>query len=763
MNEAGPPRCWSPWELVWAAAWSTALAVLTCLPYLFGDMQAAEHGGQYLGFVFNPDEPNVHLSWIEQARAGQTFFHNAFTSEAHEGRFFNLFMLVCGRFAAATGLSSYQVWALARVLAVVLLGVGCYVAIAHITSRRRLRWLALATVTLSSGLGWYALGGAPWPALEALPLVSMSLLVLGLASLERALRDGSARHAVAGLVCGALLHGVPRADGLLLVAFAGVYLTALRALAPDADLGSEAWRRRWVWLALLLLVTRPVLRYETPLPGPAWLLLVVAALAYYLLLTSAGQQPAARIRFAAVALAAVIAWAATGPQLGLDPVDSEPNLVMPEAITFLSLYLNPLFTTSMALLVLAMINGQLALREQRPWSAVAAGAWGLLLANVHTYDAVPLLLALGVYLVVLMLHERRWVAGAASAYLAIVVLVAPGVMYQSHLIAADPLYRAKAMTQTLTPGLPSMLVSYGWLVPLAIAGGLELVARRGVAGAFWPTWAVVHGACIFLPASVFPFQRKMAEGLHIPLALLAAYALLSLARRVGAALGGWATAARYRQAGPTWSVRCDHACRRQSLVPWLALTGVIVLLPSNLLFVSSTLAALQNNNAAKWSKAMPPFWVPTAESEALDWLAANLPPDAVIGCLPYIGSYIPGRCGRTVYCGHWAETIEFGRKLGALSDFYRAPGPAATKVAFLREAGITHLYYGAWELAHVEQQLPQIPALEMIYPPHGAGEGTPAVVIYRVRGPSEPLPVPEAVKPAEPTELAAPAPASDAP
>jgi len=761
MNEPGAPRCWRPWELVWAAAWATALAFVTCLPYLYGDVQAAEHGGQYLGFVFNPDEPNVHLSWIEQARQGQVFFHNAFTAEPHVGRFFNLFMLVVGRFAAAAGLTSYQAWAIARVLAAVLLGVACYLAIAHITARRRRRWLALATVTLSSGLGWYALGGAPSPLLEALPLLSLSLLLLGLASLERAFRDGSVRHAVAGLVCGGLLHGVPRVDALLLVLFAGTYLAALRALDPAGSLDSPVWRARGTLLALLLLATRPTLRFETPVPGSGWLVILIAVAAYYLVLTSAGQPALLRLRFAAVAMAAVIGWAVMGPVLGLDPVDSEPNLVMPEAITFLTIYLNPLFATSMALLVLAMVNGQLAIRTQQPWPAVGAGVAGLLLANMHTYDAVPLLLTLTVWLAVLMLEQRRWLPGAAWAYLVIVLLVLPGVAYQAHLIAADPLYREKAFTPTLTPGVPSMLVSYGLLVPLAIAGALELVAHRGLAGAFWPTWAVVHGLCLFLPATAFPFQRKMAEGLHVPLAVLAAYALIGLARRVGGVVGGWATAARYRQAGPTWSVRCDHACRRQDLVPWLTLLGVLLLAPSNLLFVSGTLAALRDNNAGKWSVAMPPFWLPTAESEALDWLAANLPDDAVVGCLPYVGSYIPGRCGRTVYCGHWAETIGFRDKLVALSKFYRDPGKAADKVAFLRDAGITHLYYGGWELAHVAGQLPQLPALELIYPPHGLGSEPPEAVIFRLRAVGEPLPAPAA--PAPVTPLSLPAPAGEAP
>jgi len=261
----------------------------------------------------------------------------------------------------------------------------------------------------------------------------------------------------------------------------------------------------------------------------------------------------------------------------------------------------------------------------------------------------------------------------------------------------------------------------------------------------------VHGLCLFLPATAFPFQRKMAEGLHVPLAVLAAYALIGLARRVGGVVGGWATAARYRQAGPTWSVRCDHACRRQDLVPWLTLLGVLLLAPSNLLFVSGTLAALRDNNAGKWSVAMPPFWLPTAESEALDWLAANLPDDAVVGCLPYVGSYIPGRCGRTVYCGHWAETIGFRDKLVALSKFYRDPGKAADKVAFLRERG-DHASLlrrmGVWPRRRAATRNSRFGADLTRRTVSGA---EPEAVIFRLRAVGEPLPAPAAPAPVTPS------------
>ncbi len=184
-------------------------------------------------------------------------------------------MLVVGRFAAAAGLTSYQAWAIARVLAAVLLGVACYLAIAHITARRRRRWLALATVTLSSGLGWYALGGAPSPLLEALPPLSLSLLQPGRPS-STGVPGRSVRHAVPP-VCADCSNGVPRDDALLQASSPGTNLAATRSgSGPVARLA--VWRARVrSWRCCCCADATP-LAVQTPVPGRLAVILIAVAL-----------------------------------------------------------------------------------------------------------------------------------------------------------------------------------------------------------------------------------------------------------------------------------------------------------------------------------------------------------------------------------------------------------------------------------------------------------------------------------------------------
>lgn len=722
---------WS--EFAWALAFAAALAAFTTLPYVWAAASTKGHM-QYLGFVFNPDEPNVHLSWIRQAIDGAVFFDNQFTSEPHVGRFFNLFMLGAGRAAARFGLEAYEIWAVARVVSILLLGLVCYFAVAHWTQvRRRRRW-SVVLIGLASGLGWYEVaGGLDWsPAFDALPLVATLLLLMGIAWGERALRDGDWIAAGGAAAAGLLLRGAGGLDAMLLVVCLLVYLLILYLNGASLE-PAELWPG-----ALILLAACPPWDVPAPVPVGTISLVLCAILGYGLVLLLAGRAGWARARFVAVAAAGLLLWAAFGGGPGLDTIDVEPGLVMPEAISFLTIYLNPLFASSVAFLVLSLVLGQRALRDGDLRYAAGSGVAGLVLANIHTYDAIPLLGTLTVYLVALVIADPERRNARLGAFGLILVLILPAIWYQWQLIQSQPLYREKANTPTPTPPLPAMLVSFGFLVPLALYGAMTELRVKGRRAWFLVGWLLVHGAVIWLPLALFPFQRKMAEGLHVVLAVLATAGLFELAERVSTWLGGLETAGRLREVGAVWAVRADQVCRRGAWVTPLLWLGLVALVPSNLLFVQDTVVAVRRNNEAKLGAAMPPFYVSDAEWRAIRWMGEYLPSDAVIGCLPWIGNYLPGRIGRTVYCGHWAETIDFSEKFKAFAGFLREAESAQEKMKFLQDSRIGYVYFGEFEHLFTGGQLPQLPQLERIYPEQAPPDGEPpAVEIYRVMTPQE--------------------------
>ncbi len=126
----------------------------------------------------------------------------------------------------------------------------------------------------------------------------------------------------------------------------------------------------------------------------------------------------------------------------------EPNLVMPEAITFLTIYLNPL-SPLRSLAGAAKVNGQLAIPDTATMAGGRGGSAVQQMANKHTYDAGSAAADLDG-----LAGIQCSSSGGLPAHLGLPryrVACAAGRAYQAHLIAADPLNREKAVTPTLTP------------------------------------------------------------------------------------------------------------------------------------------------------------------------------------------------------------------------------------------------------------------------------------------------------------------------
>ena len=363
------------------------------------------------------------------------------------------------------------------------------------------------------------------------------------------------------------------------------------------------------------------------------------------------------------------------------PVDFGPGLVMPEAITFLSLLLNPLFCFSVFLMVVAIALGAQAMSAGSPRSAVLAGAAALVLGNIHTYDVIPVAVTLAAFLVLLLATKQ---AGARAVGMAAVIaaIASPSLLYQLWLVKSGEVTLAVKTVETPVYSPSPVWLALGLGLPLALGlVGAGMATRRGAArGArLLALWSVLGFALAYAPA---PFQRKLAQGIQVPAVLLAA------------AVVEWMT---------------------QRRVPLRGLVGVAlvaVTLPSSFLFVSRAMRDLQTNNAAYVGNLMPPLYLGSDEYEALRWLDENADRRDVVLCNSFLGSYAPSLAGTRVYVGHWAETLHFRDKLGAFSKFLRADTPDSSREAFVRREGITYvlrdrsMYDDVFRLSQAGEPLP---------------------------------------------------------
>ena len=331
------------------------------------------------------------------------------------------------------------------------------------------------------------------------------------------------------------------------------------------------------------------------------------------------------------------------------PVD----LWQPEAITFLSAYLNPLFLTGIALMLWASGGLVRAVRENRASPALGAGAALLLLANIHTYDLLTVGLAWALYAITLICWDRARGRRAVKWGLAAAAISLPTVAYQVLLYAREPVYRLRAQTPAESPAIWFFLIGYGLLLAPAAVGAVRGIRNSDSSTVFLTAWALAGFAAVYLPLAQ---QRKLIMGTHIPLCALAADALVPAIARVKAV--------------------------RPAFVWALALA---VLLPSNLLFLRKDLSLLSIGQTA-------PLFPPALTKDEVDvmrCLARSAGPDDVVLAQPNLALFVPALAGKRVYFGHWSETVDYQEKFDQWLTFADVSTADAWRERFLRDEGVT--------------------------------------------------------------------------
>lgn len=374
------------------------------------------------------------------------------------------------------------------------------------------------------------------------------------------------------------------------------------------------------------------------------------------------------------------------PGPGASPPSVPADTWQPEAITFLSLYANGLFCAAMAAMVATFLCLLVAQHTGNLRPALGAGLLLFLLGNFHSYDVITVAVVWAVYLLVTGLLSRRAPIPELRQGSVAAAIGLPAVLYQYYLLRTDPVFQARAAVPTSSPAVWYYLVGYGLLIPLALLGAGCLIAPGSARrpGALLPiVWALTGFAVIYVPVS---FQRKLAEGLHLPIAILAAFGAVALAR---------------------------HVRVRPAYSPALVVFLLLLTVPSNARFVSVELNRAVTENLGS-SLLHPVFW-PRREIEAMRRLEEWVPPNGLVQALPMTSCLIPAISGRRVWAGHWGETPDFGIKYGAAFQFFEANTPTAWRRQFLAQTGITHVFAGPDERSLSKGSLGREPFLHPMY------------------------------------------------
>jgi hypothetical protein len=385
--------------------------------------------------------------------------------------------------------------------------------------------------------------------------------------------------------------------------------------------------------------------------------------------------------------------------LGLSPMD----FWLMEAYTFFTLLTFPHTSAAVALLLAFFLLALRYLETFQPrtllWSALAL----LGLCVIHPFMALVVDAALGVYWTLILLIRQRTPRREFLAILIWALTPLPLIAYYLWAFASDPVFRDWSAQNILpTPPLIHLVLGYGLVLLLAVLGAILVFRRKNEKRLFLVAWA---SSALLLAYVPFAIQRRMVEGLHVPLCTLATIGLLELLLPALLKSNWLARFARWR------------GYRREGLRRFLVFSAIIATFPSSLyLLIGASSMALGHH---------PGLFHGLREIEAIDWLRANTERSDTVLASYDIGGLIPARAGNRVFMGHIIETIQLERKRELADSFFQADTGDDFRRALLTEYGIRYVFHGP-----AERQLGDLDpsTFDYLTPAYR----NPEVTIYRV-------------------------------
>jgi hypothetical protein len=416
---------------------------------------------------------------------------------------------------------------------------------------------------------------------------------------------------------------------------------------------------------------------------------IVAGLAFlhalwWLLGMVAPKLPARKVCFLTVLVSAGVGW--LPGQWRASGINSPADVWQPEAITWLCLYLSPLFLVSLLLMVGVLGWLLRAAETGSRKAALLAGGCGLLLGNIHTYDVITLIVVWVAWLVVVAIRRRSLAARAWLLSLGAAALTGVSSAHMFWLVRTEAVFAKRVAVATMSPSPMLYVLGYGLLLPLAL-GALYVALRRPsddrpaapgalsakTAALFLITWAAANLVAAYLPV---PFQRKMLMGAHIPIGCLAGLCLAALAQHIPSRGRVWAIAA---------------------VLALLSATNVRFMLRDTGNF---------SQNLGQ-SRIHRPY-MHSGEVSALLWLREHTRAGEAVQPLPWVtvsahgkaafvdttaACFAPGLTGRPVHAGHWGETPDFGTAMGRWVRFQMPGTPDTERRDLLRRSGVRYLLF----------------------------------------------------------------------
>ena len=276
---------------------------------------------------------------------------------------------------------------------------------------------------------------------------------------------------------------------------------------------------------------------------------------------------------------------------------------------------------------------------------------------------------------------KRWRAIVIMVAVAC-ILPAPFLLYNAISFSSDPFLRAWTLQNIIRSPEPfQYLIAYGLVLPLAIAGVLQLLRLDAWMGLFFAAWVLALPMLAYAP---FNLQRRLLEGSWVALVTLALVAI-----------EGW----RSRSSTGTSLLSLKHIDR----ILWFFLLAF----PSTLVLISGALLA-------SWRPSIPLFRQ-KSEIQAFEYLKQSASPGDVVLASFDVSNALPAWAPLRVVVGHGPESVGLAELRPIVGAFYSSTTSDAERIQFLKEQQVRFVYCGPLERKLGDWDPGKAPYLEKVY------------------------------------------------
>jgi hypothetical protein len=385
----------------------------------------------------------------------------------------------------------------------------------------------------------------------------------------------------------------------------------------------------------------------------------------------------------------------------LDIYVAEPN-------TFLALIGYPHLVLA-AMLILGVFLLTIRGYERGSGGAyLGAAVLALLIGVTHAYDLIIVYAVLAGFVAIITARHRAIPWRLVGGVTAIGALSSPPALYFTYLTEHDPTWRGvlaqygNAGVVTPSPLHLAILLGPVFLVALLaidMPAGWRVLWSGPERDLLIGVWFLVSFPLVYLPT---PYQIKMLNGWQIPAGILAARLVVRLI-------------------GPRWEgIRATLRGRRISVSAGV-LAGLVLLglaMPTNLYLVAWRADELHRHVA--------PYSLSAGDVAALQWLGEHADTGDVVLSSLTVGQYIAMFSSARPIIAHWAQTLDYFDKEGAVRQFFDAGTADEDRTALLRRWHIVYVVAGPEERALGDFSPAQSPQFSPVF---SSGQTT----IYAVR------------------------------